>query len=293
MNLLGNNKVSVLKFKADSIEQIPELELSQTDMWGDVTLKGQNCKVVVKDDLLNAFIEKNREHFIDHNTSTGYANFKGIASEEEPDIVYTVESDGQVKGNNAALRKVIDTGRFTVQLNSDTKRVMENAFDGITSVNRLQMPDNGESIELEKNCFAGSSLKTILCYSEEQYNYVKGRLKESGAPEDVQVELVKIQTSQEGFSYYEETIDGVKNAVLVKAPKELKEFAGQVTAEDGMAVTITDIADSAFAECTDLTWVELPESVTTIGYGAFCGCNSLQGILIHAKEYIYIGNKSF
>ena len=104
---------------------------------------------------------------------------------------------------------------------------------------------------------------------------------------------MKLQTSQEGFSYYEETIDGGNGAVLVKAPKELKEFAGQVTAEDGKAVTITDIADSAFAECTDLTWVELPESVTTIGYGAFYGCNSLQGILIHAKEYIYIGNKSF
>lgn len=293
VNLLGNNNVSVLKFKTDSIEQIPELEFSQTDMWGDVTLKGQNCEVIVKDALLNDFIEKNKEHFIDHNTSTGYANFKSIASEEEPDVVYTVASDGQVKGNNAALRKVIDTGRSTVQLNSDTKYVMENAFDGIASVNRLQMPDNGESIELEKNCFAGSSIKNILCYSEEQYNYVAGRLKESAAPEDIQVELVKLQTSQEGFSYYEETIDGENGAVLVKAPKELKEFAGQVTAEDGMTVTISDIADSAFAGCTDLTWVELPESVTTIGYGAFYGCNSLQGILIHAKEYIYIGNRSF
>jgi len=58
-------------------------------------------------------------------------------------------------------------------------------------------------------------------------------------------------------------------------------FAGcttvtSVTIPDG----VTSIGVNAFAGCTNLTSVKIPDSVTDIGSGAFCGCTSLKSISI-------------
>ena len=293
VNLTGSNQVSVLRLESDSLDQMPEIVMTQTDIWGNVSIKGQNCEVILKDALLDDFITANFDQFTNHNSAAGYANFKSIASEENPDVVYTVDSNGQVIGSNGALRKVIETGRSSMKINDDVKTIKENAFSDIYFMNRLMMPNDGKIVKMEKDCFQGSSLQTIACYSQEQYDYVMAHLEESGAPEGIRVEFTKLQTSKEGFIYYEDTEDGITSYVLAEAPKNLTSFAGEVTAQDGTSVPITEISDNAFSQCKELKWVELPESVTSIGYEAFYGCSSLQGVLIQAKDYIYIGNKSF
>ena len=54
VNLSGNNQVSLLKLEAESMEQLPELVFDQTDIFGtSLGTKGQNCKVVLKDSLLD------------------------------------------------------------------------------------------------------------------------------------------------------------------------------------------------------------------------------------------------
>ena len=44
--------------------------------------------------------------------------------------------------------------------------------------------------------------------------------------------------------------------------------------------SVTSIGDSAFKECTGLTSITIPDSVTSIGYSAFSGCSSLESITI-------------
>lgn len=294
VNLAGNNQVSLIRLEADSLEQMPELVMNPTDDMGNETgVKGQNSEIMLKDSLLDDFILYNFRQFTDRNSTTGYANFKSIASEEEPDIVYTVDSTGQITGSNGVLRKVLMTGRSSLQIGDDVQTIKENAFSEAYFLNRLTLPNDGKVVKLEKDCFAGSDLQTIVCYSQEQYDYVMANLEKSGAPDGVQVEFTKLQTSKEGFLYYEDVIDGITEGVLVEAPEDLTSFAGEVTAQDGTAVNITAISDNAFSQCKDLKWVELPESLTKIGYEAFYGCSSLQGVLINTKEYIYIGNKAF
>ncbi|MBQ2621614.1 MAG: leucine-rich repeat domain-containing protein [Thermoguttaceae bacterium] len=59
---------------------------------------------------------------------------------------------------------------------------------------------------------------------------------------------------------------------------------------DGNPVTI--IGDSAFKDCTFLTYVSIPDSVTEIGDLAFSGCSSLISILI-PDSVRKIGNSAF
>ena len=294
INLSGNNQVSVIKLEAESAVQIPEFVIDKTDLFGNPEgIKGQNCKIILKDSLLDTFVQANFNQFIDRNVSTDFANFSEIAAEEIPEIVYTVDASGQITGSDGVLRKVIDTGRFSVQINENVQIIKENAFTGVYSLSRLLMPTNGEIVELEKDCFAESNLSTIVCYSQQQYDYIMENLEKSGAPEGVRVEFTKVQISKEGYAYYKGEEGESADYVLVAAPKDVTDFDGTVTAQDGTKIPITIIDNNAFEFCRDLEWVELPESISKIGYEAFYGCTSLQGVMIDAKEYIYIGNKAF
>ena len=56
--------------------------------------------------------------------------------------------------------------------------------------------------------------------------------------------------------------------------------------------SVTSIGDWAFAGCTGLTNIEIPDSVTSIGDGAFWGCGSLTSIEI-PDSVTSIGNAAF
>ncbi len=61
-------------------------------------------------------------------------------------------------------------------------------------------------------------------------------------------------------------------------------------AHDGKPVTI--IRDSAFYDCSSLTSIIIPNSITSIGEMAFCDCNNLTSISI-PQSVTSIGEKAF
>lgn len=151
------------------------------------------------------------------------------------------------------------------------------------------MPESGDVVNLDENCFADSQVKMIFCYTMEQYLSAEMQLEQASGADDMEVKL--LSKSREGY-YYAENKDG-GDAVLITAPQDAESYDGTLTAMDGSAVTITSIGDGAFANCQSLKWVTLPESVDTIGYQAFVNCSGLQGVLIDTKERIVIGNRAW
>ena len=55
---------------------------------------------------------------------------------------------------------------------------------------------------------------------------------------------------------------------------------------DGKTYTVTEIAANAFKDNKELTEVTIPGTVTTIGDGAFAGCENLRAIYVFAPEPI-------
>ena len=65
-------------------------------------------------------------------------------------------------------------------------------------------------------------------------------------------------------------------------------FAGctsltSITIPDG----VTSIADSAFRDCSSLESIIIPDSVTSIGDSAFSGCSSLESIVVESGNTVY------
>ena len=54
-----------------------------------------------------------------------------------------------------------------------------------------------------------------------------------------------------------------------------------------LAEGVTEIGDSAFADCTSLTSVLIPSSVTEIGKNVFSGCASLTSIIVEEGNSVY------
>ena len=83
--------------------------------------------------------------------------------------------------------------------------------------------------------------------------------------------------------YYEPTSG--KTVKLVQHPDGTNRYSGNIQIPDkvkcnGRSYIVGEIGGSAFYNCTALTSVSIPNSVTTIGYHAFNGCTSLSAVTI-------------
>ena len=61
---------------------------------------------------------------------------------------------------------------------------------------------------------------------------------------------------------------------------------------DGVTYDVTEIGNSAFYKCTDMTSITIPISVTSIGYDAFAGCKNLTSVNI-PNRVTTIGSAAF
>ena len=57
--------------------------------------------------------------------------------------------------------------------------------------------------------------------------------------------------------------------------------------------SVTSISDCAFFGCSGLTSFTIPSSVTSIGWGAFCGCSGLTSIYVYTEKLPNMGSDVF
>lgn len=273
VNISAKNKISKLEIQASSMNELPELNYDNL----------ADCEVFVQDQILEEYLEQNADVFTKESN-------RCVVAQENKEITYQVENNAIVS-NQGKIRRALKTGGSTLTLSSNMKSVEDGALESVSRVETIVMPKNGQNVIFEEGCFRGSELKTIRCYTEKQYQSVEKQLNQTGASQDIKVQLVSV--SKEGFTYSSESEGGITNTVILDAPKNLQEFEGIITSKDGEKITVTEIGEQAFADCDNLEWVTLPESVTKIGYQAFKNCTALNGVLIDTRDTITIGNQSF
>lgn len=267
--LQSNNKVRKLVLECQTLEQLPEIKFENL----------KDCTVVVRDELMGQLLRRDPSVFA---AGTG----THIAMASAPQVTYSVEQNAIVSSTGRLWGLVLSQAQ-SVNLSDNVTSVGTDSLREDENLRMLVMPRSGKNVTLEEDCLSGSGVQDILCYSTAQMHSVQQQLEKAGAADSVRVGLQAV--SREGYGYYIAMENGQERTVLLDAPKDIWEFDGTVTAQDGTPVTIHVIGNNAFAGCGDLQWVELPESVDKIGFEAFRDCTGLEGVLIDNQESITVG----
>ena len=107
-------------------------------------------------------------------------------------MVYTKEGKlGAVVGAGSSLK-----------LTTAIKSIGENAFALSSDLDTLVIPKEMTILTLDKDCFAGSNIKRVLCSTQTQVDMLSKQLADSGAPEDLLLSL--LTTTKDGYEYYTE-----------------------------------------------------------------------------------------
>lgn len=268
-DLDADNQISEIEIEADTLDSVPELSYNNIN----------NCKLVVPESYMEDFLYENNAQI---RQGTGNC----VASADDPDVTYTMKN-GVMLSSSGEVRRIISENNTSVTLPNAAEQIEKDAFSKGAGIDTLILPKNGDALHLEEGSLNDSDITAIWCYSQKQYDTVKKELANSGTDKDVSVEL--LQKSAEGY-YYRVSDVGV---ILMDVPEDLTVFDGTMTSEDGTPVEIDALAEHALADCKNLEWVTLPESIKKIGYKAFEDCTALQGILINSTDSITIGNGSF
>ena len=152
----------------------------------------------------------------------------------------------------------------SVTIHEGTQIIKYNAFEKNPLLKFVQLPSSLIEIQSEAFLRCPSLSKIVFEGTIEQWKKVKGL---ENLLQYVPATSVKCSDGE-----------WKKPAVLVKdsvAYSFVEKSATSVVIEDG----VTEIAEGVFADCTALTSIEIPATVTKIGKCAFDGCVNVQKIV--------------
>ncbi len=259
VQLSTDNRLCQVTLEAETAEMLPTLSVSSL----------RSCRIVLQESVLLSFAQQYAAELRENGDTLAVDG-------DEQGHYYYIEDNCLIR-DDGMLYTVFPTNLGTLSLPDGVSSIGPKAFSQLDSTEVLQL--NGcEKLRFAADSFRGSSIRTILCRSEAQLAYMQEKLTQAGITD---IELMLSLLSREGYCYL--PAEGSENAVvLLSAPKEIPggDFDGTVTALDGTALSVQEIADGAFRGSSSLRWAELPDSVEKIGNAAFENCTALEGILI-------------
>lgn len=231
------------------------------------------------------------------DASTDIIEFLEIATDIN---AYDYLPEGEI-AFDASLRSTMFSLHFTVdsiEVQHPDGTVTPLTYTG-PSDSTLRVADDGKSVQLSiLNVW--SSKKTNDLYSEEtsgEYFQVAGGLQ----PDDQVVVNFTVKGIENG-----NTTDAAENtetktvgaltyqleadrAIVTQCDKSAEEV---VIPEKIAGKPVTEIAEDAFQFCENLTSVEIPDTVQTIGKNAFWSCHKLQHVTL-PKNLAAVGDNCF
>ena len=262
------NSVNKLVLHSTTVDSLPKINY-------DNLKNGSTISVPLE--LLNGFVAANQELLAKRDLNVTVSGGSGTNYFVQNGVV--MSGDGNVEG-------ILYHGKNALYLPKGALRLSKTAMDGhAEDITTLVLPADGQLVDL-KEALAESAVQTVYCYTAEQAASVTNQL--GGTP----ITVSMLTYTAHGYIYYR-TTEGI---VLVAVPPDLTTFDGRLGEEVAPVNEVSNlvaIADGAFAQCSQLQWVRLPESVKSIGTQAFDRCSKLEGILIDSKDTITIGKDAF
>ncbi len=262
------NSVNKLVLHSTTVDSLPKINY-------DNLKNGSTISVPLE--LLNGFVAANQELLAKRDLNVTVSGGSGTN--------YFVQN-GVVMSGDGNVEWILYHGKNALYLPKGALRLSKTAMDShAEDVTTLVLPADGQLVDL-KEALAESAVRTVYCYTAEQAASVTEQLGGTS------ITVSMLTYTAHGYIYYE-TTEGI---VLVAVPPDLTTFdgtLGEAVAPVNEASALIAIADGAFAQCSQLQWVRLPESVKSIGTQAFDRCSKLEGILIDSKDTITIGKDAF
>ena len=181
--------------------------------------------------------------------------------------------------------------------------IVDCAFFGCTSLETVTIPNSVINIcsSAFRNCTSLKEVTIPASVTNIEY-YAFGYYDDIDSSEIKKVDGFKINYVKNTYGHYYATKNGFSDEdciitnELSDGTLEISNYAGnsatyEIPGEiDGKKVV--RIGDSAFIDCTELTSVTIPDSVTDIRWRAFYNCVSLKSVTI-PKSVTYIDNYAF
>ena len=207
-------------------------------------------------------------------------------------------------GNSAFT---VCTSLTSVTIPDGVTSIDEAAFWGCTSLTSVTIPDSVTSIK-SKAFFKCTSLKSVTIpasvtnIGDYALGYYEIYNTDSCEWEMYKVEGFKINYVKDTYGHMYALKNGFTDEACLLT-NELDDGTLEITKYAGNSATyvipgeidgkkVTEIGDSTFKGCTELTSITIPDGVIGIGNNAFSGCTSLETVTIPASV-TYVGNSAF
>lgn len=261
------------------------------------------------ENLHNAEIYVPAEAYLDYLTAWGESLGDNKLFKDDGSQGDVIVSNGAILSTDGKiLYKVLESVGGTYVVPDNVETIKKGALDACGDFSLFVLPDSIKV--LEDGSISGSVVAQIICQGEvpphiekgtfgnldilkvqvpegkkETYISLWGGILGRETAERIVTEGSAVIVKKDGYTYLQQE-DG---AVLMEVPKDIVYFN-----ENSLpGVTVKQIGSKAFAGSGSLVAVEIPESVSYIGAGAFENCGLLQGVVSRNTDSITIGDGAF